>query len=132
MRTKTIPSLNVTLRLTEEQRKKLIYAFSPSSVKYHPCPLCIEAEKKWKQVQDKTKYPISIKCAVCPAFLPISAEYPAFVMCVDLVADILNIPKISIECLSNMRYAHAGRSKEEKKWARALWSWFKEMDYEEE
>jgi len=131
MRTRTTPS-GYIIRLTEQQHKKLVVAFSPSSLQYHRCPLCIEAEVKWEQVRDKTKYPITIKCAVCPAFFPINAEYPGFVMCVDLVADILNVPKVSIECLSNMRQTHAGRNKEEKKWARTLWTWLKEMEYEED
>lgn len=127
MRTRTTPS-GYIIRLTEEQHRKLVVAFSPSSKKYHTCPLCIEAEKKWERMQDRTKYPVGIKCAVCPAYLP----YPAFVMCADLVADILDVPKISMSCLTNMRLTPANRSKEEKKWSRTLWTWLREMDYEED
>lgn len=132
MRTKTIPSLNITVRLTEDQRKKLIYAFSPSSVKYHHCPLCVEAEKKWRALSSEEKenrFP-RLKCWMCPALFRLSSR--GFLICFDLVTEILDQPNLKMDNLTNMRCSAVKRSKEEKKWARTLWLWLKEMEYEED
>lgn len=131
MRTRTTPS-GYVIRLTEEQHRKLVVAFSPSSKKYHMCPLCIEGKKK-KDAGVKNDYLGIGICGYCPVCIKTEDNgYPAFFACDDVVADILEVPKVKIQTLNNMRLIPAQRSKQEKKWARTLWAWLKEMDYEED